>query len=230
MPALEGFAVATPFSRPRRSAPERARADQQQKYPPADPSAVASPVRPRRARRIGQEATRGCTRKQRAGPLNIAIFGTRTSPRRDLARPASCGRSDLRCRDTGWSLRCAGVSRVRRRGRHPADIAPHQFTSRRAVHARRFDATGGHPRRNTRRDRSQTPFTGPGPRRPAAHPSGHRQGDLAPSPSPLHFGGESRVDRFVEDPIHILAQLRGVRVGGSPWLLRRRVQRSHVAC
>jgi hypothetical protein len=64
----------------------------------------------------------------------------------------------------------------------------------------------------------------------APHSSGHRQGDLAPPPSPLHFDGESRVDRFVEDPIHILAQLRGVRVVGSPWLLRRRVQRSHVAC
>jgi class 3 adenylate cyclase len=32
---------------------------------------------------------------QRAGALNIAILGTRTSPRRDLARPASCGRSHL---------------------------------------------------------------------------------------------------------------------------------------
>jgi hypothetical protein len=47
----------------------------------AEPRPELSGSRPFRSR----EATRGRTRKQRAGPLNIAILGTRTSPRRYLA-------------------------------------------------------------------------------------------------------------------------------------------------
>jgi hypothetical protein len=84
----------------------------------------------------GGAAARGRAREQGAGALNIAFLGTRTSARRDMARASADGRGDVRQRDTGRSLTCAGVSRVRRAGRHPADVAPHQFTIRRAVHAR----------------------------------------------------------------------------------------------